>query len=274
MRIRGQALVDTELAIDIPSFPTAVGQLVTEINSDNPAINRIVQLIECEPSLAAKLIASANSPIYGARRQIRTVRHAVVILGFRAVSSMVFSIAASDLLGSVDPKLAEFSSRILSDSLATAVVGRVLSAKSKWVEPDEAFLVGVMHEIGKLVLMQSVKNVNAEALLKASPEEEMELYGHNHLEVGRLCIEHWKLDPGFGQAIANHHCEFDEAPDNLSKTLVLSQSLAHVWNLEKEVKPDGAAEVEREVAEKLETDVADMRERCREQFEVVRDICT
>ncbi len=266
-------MVDTKLAIEIPSFPTAVGQLVTEINSETPAINRVVQLVECEPSLAAKLLASANSPIYGARRQIRTVRHAVVILGFRAVSSMVLSIAASDLLCSVDPKLAEFSSRILSASLSTAVVGRVLSTKSQWVEPDEAFLVGVMHDIGKLVLMQSFKNLDAEALLMASPDEEMELCGHNHLEVGRLCIEHWGLAPSFAQAIANHHYEFDEVSENLSRTLVLSKTLAQVWDLEKEVKPDGAAEIEKEVVEKMEIDIADMREICREQFQVVRDIC-
>ena len=82
------------------------------------------------------------------------------------------------------------------------------------------------------------------------------------------------MAPSFGQAIANHHCEFDEALDNLSRTLILSQALAQVWNLEKEMKPDGAAEIEEEVAKRMEIVVADMRETCREQFEIVKDICT
>ena len=222
---------------DLPAirpFPEIASRILKACDDPATTANKLCDLIQGDPSISLKIIQVANSSAYGLAGEVRTLRHAVVVLGFRTLKSLALSVAAADVFQSAsDAKQARDA--LWEHSLAVACIANRLS-KSVNIDAEEAFLAGIVHDAGKLVFldlapedyMAATENDNLQSII----ETEKSLYGIDHQELGLRCADEWGLPFEITEAIGNHHMMFDEQDnDPLVELVAISDSLSRHWGI-------------------------------------------
>lgn len=265
-----------EFRFELPPFPTTASQLVAELNNSDVQVPRVTQLIECEPTIGSRVLSLANSPIYGTSRPISTISHAIVILGFRSVTQLALTVATGSVFSDDASPCAEARQKTYSQSLAVATVARLIASKTQAVNADEAFLSGVMHDVGKLILFDSAGATYSQMIADHPTGDttaaEHEQFGTTHPELGHRCGKKWGLPHSINQAISNHHLPLCEVSDPLSETLITADYLARKWQIGFEPQGDFDAHehIENTIVTALDSGIQD---ECVEQFAAIREIC-
>jgi HD-like signal output (HDOD) protein len=171
---------------------------------------QVGQLISSDPALTVKILKVVNSAFYGFPSRITTVTHAIVILGFNTVKSIVLSTSIFDLFehgrnGGLDPLA------FWQHSVGTAAASKVVARMSGYAAQEDFFVAGLLHDSGKLILGQFlpqdmhkvVSTVQAKDCLFL--EAEREVMEVDHADIGSVLFEQWKLSKGLVQAVAYHH---------------------------------------------------------------------
>lgn len=266
-----------EFQYQLPPFPVTATQLVTEINQEQVEVPKVTQLIECDAVISSKVLALANSPIYCPSRPITTINHAVVILGFRSVAKLVLTVATSSVFADKSTPCIGARLQTLRESLAIATTARVLADQAGTVDADEAFLAGVMHDVGKLVFFNAIGEEYAELIARHphgdSTSEEQERFGVTHPELGKTCGSNWGVPHNINVAINNHHQGLDAVDDELSATIIQADYVARRWQLGFDSRSTAVenAEMEQKLGEFL-ADV-DARGTTNEEFEAISEMC-
>ncbi|MBS12868.1 MAG: HD family phosphohydrolase [Gemmatimonadetes bacterium] len=201
----------TEKVIGLPSLPTVVTQLINLVGDPATSARDISQLISADQALTAKILKVANSAFYGFPRKIATVQLAIVVLGFETVKNLGLSVAVLKRFqaGKAHPLFDR--QQFWEHAIGCGVAARMLAHKrSKKLEP-EAFVAGILHDIGKLILIEYFPDEFGEALelaheeLLTISEAEMKVIGVTHAEIGGWLAEKWNLPETLVQAITHHH---------------------------------------------------------------------
>src|SRR5262249_53666285 len=119
--------------------------LIQSANASNDAIDKVIRQ---DPGLTQRLLQTANAPFYAGRRGPQTVREAVVRLGLRQLRNILVTAAAGDICTTNDP----WSQGLWEHSLATAMASQRIAQELGGADQEEAFLAGMMHDVGKLVI--------------------------------------------------------------------------------------------------------------------------
>lgn len=269
-------VVRQDFEFDLPPFPSTASKLVAELNSPEADVPTVVQLIECEPKIASRVIQLANSPVYGASRPIATIGHGIVLLGFKSVAQISLSMVAGDLFNNPDEDCRDGLQDVYGRSLAVAITARLLAKESGMCSPDEAFLGGVMHDIGKVVFFNSAGSEYAKQHADLDDASllafEQQRFGTTHAAVGEICGRSWGLPLSITTAIRDHHQSYAQTEDGLTKSVVSGEYFAQKWALgfKDGQHLDRVDEIENEF--ESTTDEA-FEEQCREQFECISEIC-
>jgi HD-like signal output (HDOD) protein len=190
------------------------------VDNPNASPRQIGALIERDAGLASKLLKSANSAYYGAPGKIKTVSQAISVMGLSAVRSIVVGQAYQQMT-SVRGASKRFDRLAFwQHSLATASAARVLAKLKGWRDPEEAFLAGLLHDAGRLVMDKFLPNefdqILTLALERVIPlfDAEREVLGYTHVEVGDLLGAEWNMPESMRDALRRHHDDvsFDECP--------------------------------------------------------------
>lgn len=265
-----------EFSFDLPPFPTTASQLVSELNGGDVQVPRIIQLIECEPTVGSKVINLANSPLYGTSRPITTIGHAVVILGFKSVAQLALTVATAGVFEGKSTSFCETRRETYSQSLAIATLARHIARQDNQANPDEAFICGVMHDIGRIVLLESVGEPYHEMVVDNpignTTELETESFGITHPELGRACGKKWGLPNSIVVAIAHHHFPIAEVSDPLSQAIITANYCARRWQIGFATADDFVLDEQLEAVIGSEAN-ADLQTECIEQFDAIREIC-
>ena len=262
--------------LDLPPFPSTATRLVAALNDPTTHIRDIIALIECEPKISSCVLNLSNSPLYGATRSITSIGHAVVILGFKSVSNLALTAATGSLFAAGDSDLSVARDETYFQSLAIGTLARLFARQVDAANPDEAFLTGVMHDVGKLVLLDAGGHDYASIIssddLGDTVEKERQLFGTSHPELGGKCGQKWGLPPSIVTAIANHHHKLVEVADVASNALIAANYAARNWSI-------GFAE-ELDVPRDPELDQyinalgdSDLPQKSAEQYAALREIC-
>lgn len=271
----GDKSANSAFEFEIPRFSTTASQIVEELGKDDACVATAIRLIECEPTISSLILRLANSPIYGASREITTIGHAIVVLGFRCVAQQAIAAASGTLFKTGDASLSDHREKTYIQSLGVATAARLLSDQLGMGNPDEAFLCGVVHDVGKLVLFEHDGAEYTRMLEELSHEEclqsEVERYGVTHTTIGRQCGVAWSLPHKMCNSIEDHHGSLSEVEDPLSKTLICALYYAMKWQLgfleeDFAINPD----LESELGE-FETE--ELIAKCREDFQAICEIC-
>jgi len=196
---------------DLPAMPQ-VASKVLELSSDpNTSASQLQQVISDDQAMTARILKIANSAMYSCSRKIKTLTDAIVMLGFNSIRSLVVTSAARNLYNTKTNRTGLKERLLWEHSIGTAFACRFLAERHHPALMEEAFLAGLMHDIGKLVLnlrepdrfdeiVQIVYNEN-----RPFAETEHEVFGFDHTHVGALLVNKWKLSPLLEEVIRNHH---------------------------------------------------------------------
>ena len=208
---------------------------MNECNKSDSKIKTIIELIERDPAICTKLLSMANSPLFGSSRPVGSVGQAVVLLGLRRVSQMAVAVAATAVFGDGDVKLEQQRKKAFAHSLSCATLSRLIARQTRMSNPDEAFLGGVVQDVGKLVFFKIIPDVYCE-ILERDPsgqtiDAERERIGIGHTEVGRNCGVRWALPQSITEVISEHHAPFQDLENGLAQTVIAGNYFARKWQV-------------------------------------------
>lgn len=195
--------------VSLPSLPSAFIAAVELLSNDDASAASCIAAIERDQALTVRVLRLANSPFYGAQGQVSRIGDAVQMLGLRTVASALAAISLRTALGSLQCKEFCFAS-YWQHTLRTAIAARELAQVAK-LDAGEAFLLGLLHDVGKVILAMTSPDLKSQALQLARSEgmamhdAEQQLFGVTHAEVGAVVARQWNFPAAFAEAIADHH---------------------------------------------------------------------
>ncbi len=191
---------------EVPTLPTIVMQAMKAMHDPHCNAKTIERLVARDPAISAKILRVANSAFFGFSRRIGTIAEAMQVLGFANVQGMIISVGAFDAFRSERLRLLD----LWRHSISTATAARFLSPHLR-CSSDEAFMAGLLHDIGKLIFaVQAEPGYQRVLDLRlTSPvtnlAAERALFDFTHPEVGEMVAERWDLPARYVAAIAHHH---------------------------------------------------------------------
>ena len=208
-----QQTLEKKLA-DLPPLPAVVTRIMQTVNNPDTSAEDLNKLISMDQGLASKVLRIVNSSYYGFPKRISTITHAVVILGFNTVRNLVLGVSAFGLLGQKSMPYGLNRSKFWEHSIATAVAGGVVARRrlpKLRSAPDEAFVGGLLHDLGALFLdsyfpvQYAVSMAFAAREHKTSRDAENMVLGMDHVVVGRRIAEYWNFPPHLVAMMGSHH---------------------------------------------------------------------
>lgn len=209
------ALPDTATLIEklreLPAMPQVVAELIASLDDDDADLDSLSEKISRDQALASKTLRIANSPFFGMAGHIGSVREATTVLGLRTIRSIALASAVASVSSSSE-KLQLDARSFWLHSFETAAAARELASVSQ-ISPDQAFLGGLLHDLGKLALCVIAPDIVArvEAL---GGETESAWYTAEqqglipaHAELGGALAEQWRFPAPLCAAIAGHHSQ-------------------------------------------------------------------
>lgn len=226
-------------AVDrMPAFPKSVQMILELTRDDDSPIKALTAVIEKDPVMTVRLLRIMNSAYYSLPKQITSVSESVAYVGMNAIKNMALSFAAIGVL----PKhnAAGFDTQhLLMHSLVTASVARTLCQQYSHDEtrPADCYIVGLLHDFGKVVFAQFLAPEFKEALacsrnLSISPHEaEQQIIGADHAMIGGMLMEKWRFPERLIDSVRRHHSEIT-SDDMLLSCLFVADQVSKLLTLE------------------------------------------
>jgi putative nucleotidyltransferase with HDIG domain len=201
-------------------LPQVMTQVLKLVDSPNASPRQVGTLIERDAGLASKLLKTANSSYYGMPGKVRTVSQAISVMGLSAVRSVIVSQIYQQMTSGRAQARRFDRIAFWQHSLAAATAAKILARLKGYNDPEEAFLAGLLHDAGRLVLDRFLPNEFDQVITLSLErvctliEAEREVLGYTHLEVGEMLAELWQLPDRLREAIRTHHdpVPFEESP--------------------------------------------------------------
>jgi HD-like signal output (HDOD) protein len=200
--------------VSIPTIPTLLIEINDVLLAEDGTTSDAAEIVARDPAIAAKVLRLVNSPFYGLRAPVTGISLACSMLGLQTIRNAVIQATVLDRFAD-GPELAGFTAPSLWDhSFKAATAARLLAAATAMdigMSRDDAYTGGLMHDIGKMVLLQSAPDEFARALRESRRRNtplariEKELFGFDHAHVAGLLAHRWKLPVCLQVAITNHH---------------------------------------------------------------------
>jgi putative nucleotidyltransferase with HDIG domain len=213
-----------EGSLELPVLPDAAAEIVSQTSRADCDFKIVAELIRRDQAMATHLLRIANSPLYRPRTQIVSVQHALSRLGTSAVREIALLISVKTRTFQADGFGPEVK-LLFRHSLGTAIFAQEI-ARMRRLNVDEAFLCGLLHDVGRPVLLQTLVDLSKALRLtpeKAAIEAAATLY---HGRVGEQLVRRWSLPEAVAKAILHHHDISDDV-DQTTMITALADVLAH-----------------------------------------------
>jgi HD-like signal output (HDOD) protein len=200
----------TEHLHDLPVMPCVVQEVMVAANDPSADMTHIATLIERDPALTARILRISNSPYYGMRQQVGTLRLALVILGIREIRNIVIGIAALDAACGGETQGPQVEA-VWRHSVAVGAFSKKLGACLGYRHQGEDFIAGLLHDIGKVIMLRhfgpaysAVQEHSGGNACVLSEREETE-FGFDHADAAAALASKWNLPVTLADAICCHH---------------------------------------------------------------------
>ncbi len=196
---------------DLPTLPAIALEVNKMLEDYDTSIKRLSGRIERDQAMVAKIMKLVNSAFFGLRSQVSNIPHAVVLLGFNTVRNAVISVSIIDSFSGEDLLEGFNIMDFWSHSVAVAVTSRHLAEQIRLQSPDDCFIGGLLHDIGKVILSQYFQDLFKRAWTSAQEnklsfyEAEKKEIPVNHAQIGGHLSKKWQLPAGLADAIQYHH---------------------------------------------------------------------
>lgn len=195
----------------LPTLPSMLSSINRLMVNPRTSAKEIAQLISSDPAITSKVLRVVNSSFYGFPNRISTVTHAIVILGFNTIRSIVLSTSIFDALRKAGKPDGFDRASFWRHSIAAGACSRVLARRLGYTSLEEFFIAGLLHDVGKIAMDSFLPDDFAKVVAKVREadvtmlEAETAVLGVTHAEVGGWLLQRWSLSQGLVDAVAHHH---------------------------------------------------------------------
>jgi putative nucleotidyltransferase with HDIG domain len=248
---------------DLPTIPAIVSKVVALLDSQEADPDDIADLILSDQVLAARVIRVVNSPMYRTTSEISSVKRALLFLGFKSVREMILT---SYFVDGFKNKKQPFDIKLFwTHSFSVGAISRRIARMVDYPDVEKAYLVGILHDIGKVFLghyckeeygrmLSCIRNTSA-----TTHEAEYEYFGTTHCEVGFCLAQRWNFPSVYCDVIFYHHsselatedpllaaivalsdfyCLLHGTSDSVTQASIPGDSEEHAWSVLKLRAPD------------------------------------
>jgi putative nucleotidyltransferase with HDIG domain len=192
------------------SYGPVLQEIEQALQSPQCNLSTIGDAIEKDPDLTARLLRLANSPFFGFASRLSTVSEAVSLLGIQQIQDMIVASSVLEQFKGVPDNLVNKDS-FWRHSLAVGITARLLAMERRLPKPDKFFVAGLLHDVGRLVLLSQSAEW-AQAVFELYQREKMllreaekKILGYDHQQIGAELLQSWSYPPALMQAVAFHH---------------------------------------------------------------------
>lgn len=210
-------LKDISYSVDnLPSEPTLLAELLDLCHDDSASVEKFATTLKKDSSLTAKILQIANSPAYRQKNKITDIRRMLIILGMTNIKNIVTTCAIQQFFADFSQEVKSHVRFIWLRSLVCANLAEKIAKRVGYEKPEEAFLAGLLHQIGMLLLLLNCEETYLPILDRYYSETgnflslEQEQLQVDHCELGSALIESWNLDSFIADAIQFQHAPAEE----------------------------------------------------------------
>jgi putative nucleotidyltransferase with HDIG domain len=223
---------------DLPSLPAVVMELLSTIDQDATDVAVLARKVSHDQALTAKTLRLANSSLYSLQVKVTTIQQAITFLGFQTTRNLITAAAVtgcfpSGLCRGFDDKA------FWRHSIASAACARVLARRLRFNQ-DYAFTAGLLHDIGRLVLVSRCPERYGQVLAERAAQDcelavaEKTVLGVDHVEAGVALAQHWNFSDTMCHAIAYHHAPETPGAGFLATLVHVANAIVHALDVARE----------------------------------------
>jgi HD-like signal output (HDOD) protein len=200
---------DAELA----TIPMVAQEILAASENPDCSLQDLEAIVNKDQVIATKIIKMANSSFYGGLTDLQSLPRAIMRLGFKEVHTITLAIGMSQVYQTEEGRYLDEMRKLWSASIASAVTCRELAKAAKYPRVDEAFLAGLIHDIGSVFIIDSLVQMAKRDNRVANLPEEIfrELLQVLHENAGARLLENWKFNKAICEAVRFHHNPQDAA---------------------------------------------------------------
>ena len=191
---------------DLPTLPSVVLDLISSFGREDVDVTTLAEKMSRDQAIAAKILRLANSSFYGLPAKVKTVKQAIVVLGFDSARALAVASNVIDSFGGAGRQVD--MAGFWRHSIAAALCAKNLARQAN-LDQDAAFIAGLLHDIGRLVLAISFPEQYARVIAEYDDTGlsalELRVLGVDHEHAGQLLAAAWKFPPVIQRAIGRHH---------------------------------------------------------------------
>lgn len=236
-----KARIVLEKAKEIMALPSSVARIIQICNSEDSSVNDLVEPVTSDPAVTSMVFKRANSAASASSRRITTVKDAVVRIGMRETKNMAITLSVFKQFD-MDQKSFGFNRSLYwIHALGAGIAARHIAQACGSKTPEDAFLVGLLHDLGKMILDDYINDEYKKVIKLAATESkrltdvEKDVFEMNHAFVGARVGENWKLPNLVIKTIENHHKTSDMftggSVERLEQFLVMGNTLIKTMGL-------------------------------------------
>jgi putative nucleotidyltransferase with HDIG domain len=218
---------------DSKTLPHVALRLVKLFSDEGSRIQEFEGLIKMDPVLVSRLLRMVNSPYYGVREKITSISRAIVFMGMKNLRNLVVIEGLKDAFQKRSPNQAFSREKLWLHCAAVSICSEMLVERIFGRRGEDAFLCGILHDIGLIVEDQTAPELFARtwktlaAESRPLPEVEKEIIGTDHCELGALLAQEWNLPEEIKNAILKHHAaEEVEGPNSMTGIIQIAEFIA------------------------------------------------
>ena len=231
LKISPEKLVDSQK--ELCSLPSIYQKMMDVLNDPNASAANIGEVVSKDPSLTAKLLRIANSPHLGLISKVQTVSRAISILGIDHLKLLAKGVIIIEGFKKIPVEIMDMK-QFWKHSIAVGLMASLLSSHRVGMVTEKFFVAGLLHDIGKLVMLVAMPGIYLNIMLCAKDEKvclheaEKRILGFDHGDIGAILSEKWYFPSSFTEMIKTHHDpEKSDMPEETS-VLYISDILAQV----------------------------------------------
>ncbi|SLM28292.1 putative signal transduction protein [Desulfamplus magnetovallimortis] len=196
---------------DLATLPVVASNVIQLTQNPTVSALQVADAISQDQALTSRVLKTANSAFYGFPRKITTINQAIIILGFTNIRNIVLSTSLNSTLNSGKKDSLFDLKAFWKHSLACGITSKLLAKKEGIKNSEEAFIWGLLHDLGKIVMNTYIHEEYNQAIALALEKDmliidaEQELFGFTHTAVGSLIADKWNLPPALIKVIRYHH---------------------------------------------------------------------
>ncbi len=215
-----------EMAGEMATLPIIFTRINEAVENPKSSFSEIGQIISGDSASSARLLKIVNSAYYGFSNKVETITHAITIIGTAQLRDLVLATAVIERFQGVPSKTIDMKSFWLH-SISCGLAARILATYRHDRNPERFYVLGVLHDIGRLLMFLNIPDQMRKVIEMAEQEKislyeaEKQIIGFSHAEMGGFLMEAWNLPGTFQTAINFSHDPSSTTPEYVTETSIL-----------------------------------------------------